>query len=47
MLSAGTLALATLGASARIVCNADGDCWHAHGDYDYRPEFGLTIHPDD
>ena len=47
LVSALALSLGTLGASARIVCNSDGDCWHAHGDYDYRPEFGLTIHPDD
>ena len=34
-------------ASARIVCNKDGDCWHVKKDFDYRPEFGLVIHPND
>jgi hypothetical protein len=47
LFGASVLAITTTSASARIVCNADGDCWHVHGDYEYRPEFGLTIHPDD
>ena len=47
-LAAGALALASTTASAAIVCNRDGDCWHAHhGDYPDHPEFGLVIHPDD
>ena len=48
--SLGTLAVlgfSGLSASARIVCNTDGDCWHVHEDYTYAPAFGLTIHPDD
>jgi hypothetical protein len=44
-------ALALLGfsppASARIVCNEDGDCWHVHEDYAYPPAAGIIIHPDD
>jgi hypothetical protein len=40
------LALTASSASARVVCNEDGDCWHTHGDYEYAPSFGLTIHPD-
>jgi hypothetical protein len=47
LIGAGALVMATTNASARIVCNEDGDCWHAHEDYDYRPEFKLTVHPDD
>lgn len=47
LLGAGTLALATSGASARIVCNEDGDCWHVRDAYEYQPGFRLTIHPDD
>jgi hypothetical protein len=43
----GIGALATAGAaSARIVCNADGDCWHT----DARivvPGVRFTYHPDD
>ncbi|HEY1560491.1 MAG TPA: hypothetical protein VGF71_06340 [Caulobacteraceae bacterium] len=33
-------------ASAAIVCNADGDCWHVHKHYNYAPDFGVTVHPD-
>jgi hypothetical protein len=40
------LALSSTSTSARIVCNADGDCWHVHQDYTYQPERGLTVHPD-
>jgi hypothetical protein len=31
----------------RIVCNEDGDCWHAKTDYEYQPAFGLSVHPND
>lgn len=47
LLGAGTLALVSTGASARVVCNEDGDCWHVRENYDYQPGFKLTIHPDD
>jgi hypothetical protein len=47
LVGAGTLALTSHAASARIVCNTDGDCWHVQADYDYQPSFGLSIHPDD
>jgi len=40
----GLTAMAT-GASAAIVCNREGDCWHVKGRYNYRPEFGITVHP--
>jgi hypothetical protein len=29
------LGFSSLSASARVVCNADGDCWHIHEDYTY------------
>jgi len=45
-LSAGLLGVSTTGASAAIVCNRDGDCWHVRHHYDYRPEFGVTVYPD-
>jgi hypothetical protein len=45
LIGLGTLALATTGASAAIVCNGAGECWHAHHTYHYRPEWGLTVHP--
>lgn len=47
LVSSAPLALSSTTASARIVCNVDGDCWHVHQDYAYRPEWRLTIHPDD
>jgi hypothetical protein len=40
------LAFSSTSASARIVCNVDGDCWHVHEDYTYRPDWGLTVHRD-
>ena len=42
------LALAALSsvASARVVCNTDGACWHAHDDWTYPPAAGVIVHPD-
>ena len=37
----------SLSASARIICNEDGACWHSHEAYDYPPSAGVVIHPDD
>ena len=38
--TAALLGFSSLSASARIVCNADGDCWHIHEDYTYPPAAG-------
>jgi hypothetical protein len=46
VISAGALAVMTADASAAVVCNAAGVCWHTHHAYAYRPEFGLAVHPD-
>ena len=43
--AAGGLALTATTASAEIVCNAANECWHVRHHYDYRPEWGLVIHP--
>jgi hypothetical protein len=44
-LSIASLAASSIAASAAIVCNAEGDCWHVRGRaYTYRPEFGLVVH---
>jgi hypothetical protein len=43
----GLAALSSLSASARIVCNGDGSCWHVHEDFDYPPSVHLFVHPDD
>jgi hypothetical protein len=32
--------------SAMIACNKLGECWHVREYYVYRPEFGVTVHPD-
>ena len=44
LIALGALALAG-GASARVVCNAQGDCWHT----DHKTNYGirLEVHPDD
>jgi hypothetical protein len=41
----GSLALTATAASAEIVCNDDGDCWHVKR-HDYGPELKLHVHPD-
>ena len=46
LLGASALALTTTTASAEIACNQEGQCWHIRSHYDYRPEFGVVIHPD-
>jgi hypothetical protein len=45
LMAAGGLALTTASASAAIACNGEGECWHTHRDYTYRPEFGVVVHP--
>jgi hypothetical protein len=40
------LGMSSLSASARIVCNDDGDCWHVQDEYTYPPSVQLQIHPD-
>ncbi|THD60328.1 MAG: hypothetical protein E8A12_10695 [Phenylobacterium sp.] len=42
----GGLALTAGTASARVVCNAEGDCWHTDSDATY-PNVVLQSHPDD
>jgi len=45
---AAGVALSATSASAYIACNAEGDCWHVHRHayYNYRPTFGVVVHPD-
>jgi hypothetical protein len=40
-------AMTASSASAYVVCNEDGDCWRVEKRYKYRPEFRLTVRPDD
>jgi hypothetical protein len=46
LIGAGALAAATTGASAYVVCNAEGDCWHTHDRYAYPAGFSVVVHPD-
>lgn len=41
---AGLTAL-TGDASAAVACNREGECWHVKNAYNYRPEFGVVVHP--
>ncbi|MGZ6038285.1 MAG: hypothetical protein ACXWKR_06430 [Phenylobacterium sp.] len=47
---AAVIGLGALGvagaASAHVVCNAEGDCWHVDNRVQY-PHARLTYHPDD
>ncbi len=52
-LAKGALAAAVVGstlvasaASAEVVCNRWGDCWHTRSAYDYPTGLGIVIHPD-
>jgi hypothetical protein len=40
------LAASATVASAAIVCNAEGQCWHVAHPYRYAPEYGVVVHPD-
>jgi len=42
----GTLVLGANAASAAIVCNGEGLCWHVKETYVYAPEYGVVVHPD-
>ncbi len=44
--AACVLALTASAASAEIVCNREGECWHVKGRLDYHPDWGLVVHPD-
>ncbi|CAA2140880.1 hypothetical protein [Hyphomicrobium sp. ghe19] len=47
LLGASMLAFTATTASAEIVCNSDGDCWHVKTRHTYAPELHLRVHPDD
>jgi hypothetical protein len=46
LLGAAAIAITTTSASAWIVCNREGECWHTHDRYAYHDEFGVVVHPD-
>ena len=45
--AAGTLITLALPASAYVVCNREGDCWHTESRYAARPGISFEYHPDD
>jgi hypothetical protein len=45
LVAASALALGAPSASAAIVCNDEGDCWHVRGRADYKSEFRLRRAP--
>jgi len=44
VVAAGVLASSQMNASAEIICNDEGVCWHTHNPYDYPLEAHVTIH---
>jgi len=47
LVSAAALCAVATGASAAVVCNDDGDCWHVKGHHKYKPELKLHVYGDD
>jgi hypothetical protein len=45
LLGLGAFMVTTSTASAAIVCNGDGACWHTRHAYVYHPEWGVVVHP--
>ena len=45
--SVAALALTASTASAKIVCNDDGDCWHVKKYREYPPDVKLRVYEDD
>lgn len=43
----GALAVTSTAASARTVCNSDGDCWHESTQYEYPTTLGVRFYGDD
>jgi len=46
LVSGAALFLGATSASAAIVCNDDGDCWHVKGHANYKPELKLHVYGD-
>ena len=42
----GALVATSVTASARVVCNSEGDCWHTEKTYHYKPDMKFVVHPD-
>jgi hypothetical protein len=46
LIGVGALTLGAANASAAVVCNGAGECWHVRHHYHYHPGWGLAVHPD-
>ena len=47
LFATGTLIASTGSVSARVVCNAEGDCWHTDAVPPRAPGVTFSVHPDD
>jgi hypothetical protein len=47
LISAGALVTATAPAAARVICNAEQDCWHSDAAAPRVPGVQFNLHPDD
>ena len=47
LMGTGALIVTAGTASARIVCNAEGDCWHTDAAPPRVPGIRFSLHPDD
>jgi hypothetical protein len=47
LMATGALAATAGTASARVVCGADGDCWHTDAAPPRVPGITFSVHPDD
>lgn len=47
LMGVASVNLISTNASAAVVCNEDGDCWHTQTDETYAPSLGLSVHQND
>jgi hypothetical protein len=47
VIGAGGLIVTAGTASARVICNAEGDCWHTDTPPPVVPGVTFSVHPDD
>lgn len=47
LMGVGAVTMISTNASAAVVCNEDGDCWHTQTDRTYEPALGLSVHEND
>jgi hypothetical protein len=45
VLGLGAMLASVSSASAAVVCNAEGACWHVAHPYAYPPAYGVVVHP--